>query len=99
MWPTRQIPIAEVMPTASSDSKQPLLSKIEGVLQIDARGLEPPLPMVTALEAIGSLPPGSKLTVITERNPIFLLAELEGRHISYQCASRPDESWLTMISL
>ena len=49
------------------------------LLEVNARGLEPPQPMVTILEALATLPAGAQLRAWTDRRPIHLLARLEER--------------------
>jgi uncharacterized protein (DUF2249 family) len=48
-------------------------------VQLDVRGLEPPLPMVRVLEAVETLAPGQRLEVLHHRRPIFLYPQLEER--------------------
>jgi uncharacterized protein (DUF2249 family) len=49
------------------------------VIDVDARGLEPPQPLVKILEALAALPPGSELSARTDRRPLHLYAQLEER--------------------
>ena len=51
---------------------------------LDARGLEPPLPMVRVLERIETLGPGDTLEVLLERRPLFLYPQLEARGFTHQ---------------
>lgn len=67
------------------------------VIQIDARGLEPPMPMVQILEAIEELPPGAVLLAQTDRRPEFLLVELPNRGFSGESNLQADGSYLTQI--
>ena len=63
---------------------------------IDVRDLEMPLPMVTILEALETLPQGYALFVHHKRIPQFLLKELENR--SYNLVSKTlDESNVDLI--
>jgi uncharacterized protein (DUF2249 family) len=48
-------------------------------VQLDVRGLEPPLPMVRVLEAVETLAPGQRLEVLHHRRPVFLYPQLEER--------------------
>jgi uncharacterized protein (DUF2249 family) len=48
-------------------------------VQLDVRGLEPPLPMLRVLEAIDALAPGQHLEVLHDRRPVFLYPQLEER--------------------
>ncbi len=67
------------------------------LLEIDARGLEPPQPMVKILEALATLPAGTVLLARTDRRPIHLYPHLEQR--GFLAASEPqdDGSYLTSI--
>jgi uncharacterized protein (DUF2249 family) len=49
------------------------------VVRLDARGLEPPQPMVRVLEAIERIRPDQALEVLLERRPIFLYPQLDER--------------------
>lgn len=74
-----------------------LSSSRDTVVRVDARGLEPPGPMVAVLEALSRLAPGQRLLAHTDRRPMHLYAQLEAR--GYRAASEelPDGSVLTRI--
>lgn len=67
------------------------------VIDVDARGLEPPLPMVKILEALGALPEGAELRGRTDRRPLHLYAQLEERGFNSNTVEQPDGSYLTII--
>ena len=48
-------------------------------IEIDARGLEPPMPMVRILEAVATLPADTGIVARTDLKPMFLLDELPRR--------------------
>jgi uncharacterized protein (DUF2249 family) len=48
-------------------------------IQIDVRGLEPPRPMVSVLEALETLGRGERLEVLHDRRPMFLYPQLDER--------------------
>jgi tRNA 2-thiouridine synthesizing protein A len=60
---------------------------------LDNRGLEPPQPMVRILESLASLPDGTTLLAINEREPLFLYPELAERGYGYQTTPHPDGSF------
>jgi hypothetical protein len=66
-------------------------------MEIDARGLEPPMPMVRILEAIESLPCETALVARTDRRPAFLLEELPNRGFVGEAKQTPDGSYVTHI--
>lgn len=66
-------------------------------LEVDARGLEPPQPLVTILEAVASLPAGAQLRALTDRRPMHLYPQLEERGFVGQTEERPDGSFITYI--
>ena len=66
-------------------------------VEVDARGLEPPMPMVKILEALATLPAGAELRGRTERRPMHLYAQLEERGFSAQTEEQSDGSFLTYI--
>ena len=67
------------------------------IIDVDARGLEPPQPMVKILEALADLPAGAELRAHTERKPMHLYAQLEERGFVGQTEEQKDGSHLTHI--
>lgn len=69
------------------------------VLRVDARGLEPPQPLVMILEALASLPEGAELQARTDRNPIHLHPMLVERGYSSRTQPAPNHEpgYLTII--
>jgi uncharacterized protein (DUF2249 family) len=66
-------------------------------INIDARGLEPPQPMVRILEALANLPDGSVLNARTDRRPMHLYAQLEARGFKCETQEGGDGSYITRI--
>ena len=71
--------------------------KAEQVVEVDARGLEPPQPMVKILESLAHLPAGLELRARTDRRPIHLYAHLEQRGFAAETKEEADGSYLTQI--
>lgn len=67
------------------------------IVRIDARGLEPPQPLVVILEAVAALPPGSEIHAQTDRKPLHLYDELLRRGFSGQTEEMGTEGFLTFI--
>jgi uncharacterized protein (DUF2249 family) len=67
------------------------------VVDVDARGLEPPQPLVKILEALAGLPAGAALHARTDRRPMHLHAELESRGFTGESVEQPDGSFVTHI--
>lgn len=67
------------------------------VIELDARGLEPPQPMVRILEALAALPPGAELRARTDRRPMHLYAQLERRGFTAETRQEHDGSFVTHI--
>jgi uncharacterized protein (DUF2249 family) len=67
------------------------------ILQVDARGLEPPQPMVKILEALAVLPAGAELRARTDRRPMHLYAQLEERGFAGETAEQNDGTFITTI--
>ena len=65
--------------------------------EIDARGLEPPEPLIRILCALEFLPQGSHLRAITDREPCHLFGEAQQRGFRYECKAQPDGSWVTVL--
>lgn len=55
----------------------------EQVQSVDVSNMEMPLPMVTILEALSTLPEGYALSVQHKRIPVFLFNELKERNFDY----------------
>ncbi len=67
------------------------------VVDLDARGLEPPQPLVKILEALATLPAGARLRARTDRRPMHLYAQLEARGFSGESEEQNDGSFITHI--
>lgn len=67
------------------------------VIELDARGLEPPQPMIVILEKVAALSPGAGLRARTDRRPMHLYAQLEERGFTGQSEEQPDGSFITHI--
>ena len=66
-------------------------------IEVDARGLEPPQPLVTILEALADLPVGAELRAHTDRRPMHLYAQLEERGFTGESEEQNDGSFITKI--
>lgn len=75
----------------------PVLEQSEEIITLDARGLEPPEPLVKILEAVGQLPKGATLRAHTDRRPVHLHAQLEERGFSGESREQADGSFVTSI--
>jgi uncharacterized protein (DUF2249 family) len=95
---TRQILSAGATKAAevSNDARTTISSG--KIVEVDARGLEPPQPMVAVLEALASLPPQAELRARTDRRPMHLYAQLDARGFVGQTEEQPDGSFITHIS-
>ena len=67
------------------------------VLEVDARGLEPPQPLVKILEALATLPRGARLRARTDRRPMHLYAQLEERGFVGESEEQEDGSFVTHV--
>jgi uncharacterized protein (DUF2249 family) len=65
--------------------------------EVDARGLEPPQPLVRILEALSEIAEGAELKARTDRRPIHLYTALAERGFNAQTHEQPDGSFLTYI--
>jgi uncharacterized protein (DUF2249 family) len=66
-------------------------------LDLDARGLEPPQPLVKILEAVETLPAGAELRAHTDRRPMHLYAHLEERGFAGETEEQADGSFITHV--
>ena len=67
------------------------------VIEVDARGLEPPQPLVKILEALATLPEGARLRARTDRRPMHLYTQLEERGFVGESEEQKDGSFVTQI--
>jgi len=67
------------------------------IVDVDARGLEPPQPMVKILEALTALPEGAALDARTDRRPIHLYPMLQARGFAGDSKEQGDGSFITHI--
>ncbi len=69
----------------------------EAPVMVDARGLEPPQPLVAILEALEHLPKGAQMRAQTDRRPRHLYALLEHRGCTGETEEQHDGSFITTI--
>lgn len=67
------------------------------VVEVDARGLEPPQPLATILEALAALPANATLRARTDRRPMHLHPQLPERGFVGESEEQSDGSFLTHI--
>lgn len=84
-------------PVVAKGSRNMLAVKGAQVVEIDARGLEPPQPMVKILEALADLPAGTELCARTDRRPMHLYPQIEARGFTGETKEQSDGSFLTHI--
>jgi uncharacterized protein (DUF2249 family) len=72
-------------------------TELAEILDLDARGLEPPQPMVKILEALTNLPAKTGIRARTDRRPMHLYAHLEERGFVGETTEQTDGSFLTHI--
>ena len=73
------------------------MSNESQIIELDARGFEPPQPLLKTLEAIATLPAGSILRVHTRWRPALLYAELDKRGFVGESQEQSDGSCITHI--
>jgi uncharacterized protein (DUF2249 family) len=67
------------------------------LVEVDARGLEPPQPLVKILEALAHLPAGATLQARTSRRPLHLYPHLHERGFTGETEELSDGSFVTRI--
>jgi uncharacterized protein (DUF2249 family) len=67
------------------------------IIEVDARDLEPPQPMIRILEALARLKEGASLRAHTDRRPIHLYSHLDERGYIAQSEEQSDGSFITHI--
>lgn len=66
-------------------------------IDVDARGLEPPQPLIVVLEALTRLPKCAALRARTDRRPLALYARLKERGFVGETEAQEDGSFVTTI--
>lgn len=74
-----------------------LMDMNEKIVTLDARGLEPPQPMIRILETLATLPAGAELQARTDRRPMHLYAVLADRGFIGTSEEQADGSFVTHI--
>lgn len=85
------------IPAPQAEKPQPTEAENSRLIQVDARGLEPPQPLVKILETLASLPVGAELHAHTDRRPMHLYAQLEERGYVGETEEQNDGSFITKI--
>lgn len=67
------------------------------VVEVDARGLEPPQPMTRILEVLASLSGSATVRARTDRRPMHLYPLLEARGFAGESEEQSDGSFITHI--
>jgi len=65
---------------------------------LDNRGLEPPQPLMNTLEALEQIAVGEQVTIINDRRPMFLYAELDEKGYTYETKEQEDGSFKITIT-
>jgi uncharacterized protein (DUF2249 family) len=84
-------------PAARGEASECGCGSAAAVIELDARGLEPPQPMTRILEAVERLHSGQTLVARTDRRPMHLYPLLEQRGCKAQTRALPDGSFETRI--
>ncbi len=87
----------EVLPPARLPGGGHAAGRLPEIIDLDARGLEPPQPLVTIFEALGTLPDHAELRAHTDRRPMHLYAQLEERGFTGESQEQSDGSFITHI--
>ena len=97
-WEVRFTRQADAAPSTDNPAQScSTVSPTGQVIQIDARGLEPPQPMVRILESLAGLQQNAQLDALTDRRPMHLYAQLEDRGFAAETEEQTDGSFLTHI--
>jgi uncharacterized protein (DUF2249 family) len=68
------------------------------LIEIDARGLEPPEPMEKVMQALGLLRPGQCIRLLLQREPFPLYPILQSRGYRHDTTPQADGSYVILIS-
>lgn len=73
-----------------------MICRVPSTRRLDLRDLDPPEPMRRALEAVETLGVADLLEIVTDREPMLLLRELERRGHRF-VTDRSDGSYVTTV--
>lgn len=82
--PVEDVPVEKKKLIAPGDWQMLLKQYEDNMVEIDVRRLEMPMPMMTILENLETLPPDNALYVHHKRIPVYLLEELAEREFDYR---------------
>jgi uncharacterized protein (DUF2249 family) len=94
---TKAVAAPAASPAESTKTAGASVASSGDVEEIDARGLEPPEPLIRILNALESLPCGKRLRAITDRQPCHLFGEAAQRGFRHDCSEQPNGSWITVL--
>lgn len=87
----------ELPPVEPATSSPTPTNKKSTAHTVDARGLEPPQPLVKILSEVEQLASGDCMEARTDRRPLHLLDALRDRGFESSSEEQSDGSWLTLI--
>jgi uncharacterized protein (DUF2249 family) len=93
----RAVTMPAVMPRPTVPAGMHACGSTPNLVAVDARGLEPPEPLMRILNALELLPTGQQLRAITDRQPCHLFNEATARGFNHECTEQPDGSWVTVL--
>jgi uncharacterized protein (DUF2249 family) len=67
------------------------------IVELDVRGLEPPLPMEKALARLGRLAEGQRLRLVIHREPFPLYELLDSMGYAHQTEARATGDYIVLI--
>jgi TusA-related sulfurtransferase len=67
------------------------------MIEIDARGLEPPEPMEKVMQTLELLRPGQRIRLLLHREPFPLYPILQGRGYLHETTPQADGSYVILI--
>lgn len=86
-WEVTFTPSASVPPVAVSRGSEDATDWADPIFHLDLCALEAPEPMVRILRQIDLMEPDEVLFAVLDREPVFLLPELERRGHRWACAA------------
>jgi uncharacterized protein (DUF2249 family) len=90
-------PESTAVPAQPPPGSQPPACTGTPVIEVDARGLEPPQPLVKILEALVTLPETARLRARTDRRPMHLYDHLKERGFVGESEEQSDGSFITYV--
>jgi len=96
--PGKGAPQPEQAPAAAPAAPESADAPLQEPVELDVRGLEPPMPMIAVLEKLVELGPGAQLMVRHHREPVLLYEKLKLRGYGARAHKHAEGEWVIHVA-